>query len=326
MREESTEEEQSNFRRGLMFAIAGTALFGMKSIFIKLAFAEGVDASTLLALRMIIAFPLYSVILWWTLRKNPQIINLITLKDPIAILALGFVGYYLASILDFQGLEYISAQLERLVLFTYPIMVALLSWVIFSEKITKRVWVSLAFTYTGIVFLYAYESSAQSASIFFGTSLVALAAFSFAFYVIFSKAYIMRFGSMVFTSFAMLSSTLFVLIHFFVTHTHSVSDLNVSATAWLFAALLGIVSTLIPSFLVSEAISRIGGTKTSIAGSVGPVFTVMLAVFVLGEDFGWPHFFGMILVILGILVLDSRSFNGNLFKEPLIKSVFSKNN
>lgn len=303
MREEST-EEQSDFRRGLLFAIAGTALFGMKSIFIKLAFAEGVDASTLLALRMIIALPLYGVILWWSLKKRPQVITLFSTKDPLAILALGFVGYYLASILDFEGLHYISAQLERLILFTYPIIVALLSWVLLAEKITKRVWLSLVFTYLGIIFLFSYESANANKSIGLGTGLVALAAFSFAFYVIYSRAYIHRYGSLVFTSLAMLSSTLFVLIHFFI--THSVKDLDVSLLVVIYAALLGIVSTLVPSFLVSEAISRIGGTKTSIAGSFGPVVTVMLAVFVLGEDFGLPHFLGMLLVVTGVLVLDAK--------------------
>ena len=304
MRESTSEEEQANFRTGLMFAIAGTALFGMKSIFIKLAFAEGVDATTLLALRMIIAFPLYVMILWWVICKSPSRMALINIKDPFAILTLGFMGYYLASILDFEGLTYVSAQLERLTLFTYPVMVALLSWLIFAEKITKRVWVSLFFTYAGIVFLYSYETSSGNKSIAIGTSLVFLAALSFSFYVIFSKAYIMRLGSMFFTAVAMLSSTLFVLIHFFI--THKVDDLTVSLTVWVFAALLGIVSTLIPSFLVSEAVSRIGGTKTSIAGSVGPVFTVLLAVLILGEDFGLPHFLGMTLVVIGVFVLDAR--------------------
>ena len=300
---EYTIEERSNFKIGLLFAISGTALFGLKSIFIKLAFADGVDAVTLLALRMLIAFPLYTIILWWALRRPSKHKRIIVGKDPFIILLLGFMGYYLASFLDFKGLSYISAQLERLTLFTYPVMVALLSWIIFGEKITQRIWLSLTCTYIGIVFLYSYEASTKSSSITLGTSLVSLAALSFAFYVIFSKAYIMKLGSLVFTSIAMLSSTLFVLIHFSI--THQLSDLNVSLTTWIFAALLGIVSTLIPSFLVSEAISRIGGTKTSIAGSIGPVFTVILAVLILGEDFGWPHFFGMILVVAGVLVLDA---------------------
>ncbi len=306
MREEEI-KTQNSFRRGLLFAIIGAALFGMKSIFIKLAFAEGVDTITLLALRMIIACPLYGVILWWALKKQPQIINLISVKDLLIILNLGFVGYYLASILDFEGLHYISAQLERLVLFAYPVIVALLSWFLFAEKITKRVWLSLVFTYIGIVFLFSYESANANQSITLGTILVGLAALSFAFYVLYSRVYIQRYGSLIFTSLAMLSSTLFVLIHFFI--THSINDLNVGLLVLLYAALLSVVSTLIPSFLVSEAISCIGGTKTSIIGSFGPVTTVMFAVFILGEEFGLPHLIGMLLVIIGLLILNTKSSN-----------------
>jgi drug/metabolite transporter (DMT)-like permease len=300
----TTAKEHTHFKIGLGFAVIGTALFGLKSIFIKLAFAEGVDAPTLLLLRMLIALPLYILILWWVMRKPSTAIKQATAKDFFAILILGFMGYYLASMLDFEGLNYISAQLERLTLFTYPVMVALLSWVIFAEKITKQVWFSLACTYLGVMFLYLYETSTTQQSVAFGMTLVALAALSFSCYVIFSKRYIQRLGSLFFTSVAMLSSTMFVFIHFFV--TNGVSDLQVSNTIWLYAFLLGVVSTLVPSFMISEAISRIGGTRTSIAGSIGPVFTILLAVAILGEDFGWAHFVGMILVIAGVLAL-SRS-------------------
>ncbi len=302
---ETIEKEQSNFRMGLAFAIIGTALFGLKSIFIKLAFAEGIDAPTLLSLRMLIVLPLYMLILWWVMRKPSTAIKEVTTKDFFAILVLGFLGYYLASLLDFEGLNYISAQLERLTLFTYPVMVALLSWIIFGEKITKQVWFALICTYLGVMFLYIYETSTTQHSIALGTTLVALAALSFSCYVIFSKRYIQRLGSLFFTSVAMLSSTLFVFMHFFITHgIDGISNLHVSNTIWLYAFLLGVVSTLVPSFMISEAIARIGGTKTSIAGSVGPVFTILLAVAILGEDFGWVHFVGMILVITGVLALN----------------------
>lgn len=300
----TTLEERANFRTGLLFAIIGTTLFGLKSIFIKLAFAEGVDAPTLLSLRMLIAFPLYGVILWWVTRKPSDNVQAVTRRDLLAILMLGFFGYYLASMLDFEGLNYVSAQLERLTLFTYPVMVALLSWVIFAEKITKQVWFALACTYLGVMFLYLYETSTSQQSIALGTTLVALAALSFSCYVIFSKRYIQRLGSLFFTSVAMLSSTLFVFIHFFI--TNGIHDLQVNSTVWLYAFLLGVVSTLVPSFMISEAIARIGGTKTSIAGSVGPVFTILLAVVILGEDFGWVHFVGMILVIIGVLALNKH--------------------
>jgi drug/metabolite transporter (DMT)-like permease len=236
------------------------------------------------------------------MKKPSDNVRAVTSKDLFVISILGFMGYYLASFLDFSGLNYISAQLERLTLFTYPVMVALLSWVFFAEKITKRVWFSLGFTYLGVMFLYLHETSTTQSSIAIGTTLVALAALSFSLYVIFSKTYIQRLGSLFFTSVAMLFSTVFVFIHFF--FTHELNDLQASNTIWFYAFLLGVVSTLLPSFMISEAISRIGGTKTSIAGSVSPVFTILLAVIILGEDFGWSHLFGMLLVMSGVFILN----------------------
>jgi drug/metabolite transporter (DMT)-like permease len=234
MQDATLKKAQAHFRSGLLLAILGTALFSLKSIFIKLAFAEGVDAPTLLALRMLIAAPLYLLILWWVIRraKHSKQARKMQEKDLWIVLVLGFMGYYLASFLDFEGLNHISAQLERLILFTYPVMVALLNWAIFSEKITRPVWFALTSTYLGVMFLYLYESNAAQGSVVLGTSLVALAALSFSIYVIFSKDYIQRLGSLFFTSVAMLSSTAFVFIHFL--FGHQISDLNVSTSIWLY--------------------------------------------------------------------------------------------
>jgi len=294
--------DQRNFRLGIFFAIAGTALFSLKSIFIKLAFQEGIDATTLLALRMLIAFPFYVLVLIYAVKTRPEKAALLTKRDGVLIFGLGFLGYYLASYLDFEGLAYISAQLERLTLFTYPIMVALLSWVFFREKITLNVLASLVVSYIGVSFLFFNESPAQaSGQVTLGTSLVALAALSFAIYVIFSKAFISRLGSLIFTSIAMSSSLVFILIHFFA--THPVNDLNVSPKLWGLAVLLAIFSTLIPSFFTSEAINRIGATRTSIMGTLGPVVTIILAVNLLDEPFGWSQIVGLILVLFGVSLL-----------------------
>ena len=297
--------EQNYFRLGIFFAIAGTALFSLKSIFIKLAFQEEIDATTLLTLRMLIAFPFYVLIFGYAIKTRPEKIALFTRKDGFAIIGLGFLGYYLASYLDFEGLSYISAQLERLTLFTYPIMVAILSWFFFKEKITLNVLGSLLISYIGVSFLFFNESPDSSVSneahITLGTLLVALAALSFAVYVIFSKAYISRFGSLIFTSVAMSSSLVFILIQFFA--THDLADLNVSPKLWGLSGLLAIFSTLIPSFFTSEAINRIGATRTSIMGTLGPVVTIVLAVNILGEPFGWAQIVGLLLVLLGVSLL-----------------------
>ena len=294
----------SQFKSGVFFAIAGTALFSLKSIFAKLAFIEGIDATTLVTLRMLIAFPFYVVILIYAIKTRPEKAAILTKRDGLMIFGLGFLGYYLASYLDFQGLFYISAQLERLTLFTYPIMVALLSWLFFRERITLRILASLAISYAGVSLLFFNEASVNTneGHITLGTTLVALAAFSFAIYLIFSKAFVLRLGSLIFTSLAMSASMVFILIQFFA--THELEDLlKVPGKVWFLCFLLAVFSTVIPSFFTSEAINRIGATKTSIMGSTGPVMTIFLAVMLLGEEFGLPQIAGLILVMLGVSFL-----------------------
>jgi len=304
----TTLSQHKKLRSGIFFAIAGTALFSLKSIFIKLAFQEDIDATTLLTLRMLIAFPFYLLVLAYAIKTRPEKAALFTKKDAFAILGLGFLGYYLASYLDFEGLSYISAQLERLTLFTYPVMVAILSWFFFKEKITLNVFASLLISYIGVSFLFFNESPntmlTGETHTTLGTLLVATAALSFSIYVIFSKAFISRLGSLIFTSIAMSSSLAFILIQFFL--THDLSDLNVSPRLWGLAILLAVFSTLIPSFFTSEAINRIGATRTSIMGTLGPVFTIILAVNLLDEPFGWPQIIGLLLVLLGVSLLQMK--------------------
>lgn len=291
-----------HFRNGWILAVIGTALFALKSIFIKLAYAQGVDTVTLLTLRMVVAAPFYVLTLAWLLRQSTTAKPLP--KELAAVLVLGFMGYYLSSWLDMQGLNYISAQLERLTLYTYPIMTTLLGWLLLREKITPRIVLALVLTYGGVMLLYAHEAKLGGANVSLGVMLVASAALIFAFYVVFSKRLIGRLGSRLFTSIAMLASTLFVFIHFLL--THPLQALWVSPTAWGYALLLGIVSTVLPSFMVSEAIARIGAARTSIVGTSGPIITIVLAIALLGEPFGWWHLAGMLLVMAGVSLLGKR--------------------
>lgn len=306
----ANEKDAHHFRTGLLFAILGTALFSLKSIFIKLAFIEGIDATTLLTLRMLIALPFYLIILFYAISTRPHRVEQMRGSDFPLLLLLGFLGYYLASYLDFEGLTYISAQLERLTLFTYPVMVSILSWLILKEQLTRRVIASLLISYIGVSLLFYSETPAlQSAAsgpdnTLKGTLLVAGAAFSFSLYVIFSKACIARLGSLIFTSFAMLSASGFIVAQFLL--THELNDLQVSPRLWVLAFLLGIVSTLIPSFLTSEAIHRIGAARTSIMGTVGPVVTIILAVTLLDEPFGLAQIAGLVLVLGGVSLLRRR--------------------
>lgn len=303
MREATSDDStQRHFHFGLLLAVVGTALFALKSIFIKLTYLEGVDTTTLLTLRMLIALPFYLAMLGWLLAK-PHTTKPLP-PELAAIMGLGFMGYYLASWLDMQGLHYISAQLERLTLYTYPIMTTVLGWLLLREKVTRRIALALVFTYGGVMLLYSHEARLGGSQTSLGVLLVAGAALTFSCYVVFSKRLIGKLGSRLFTSIAMLSSTLFVFIHFLA--THDLKDLSVTPTAWGYAVLLAIFSTLLPSFMVSEAIARIGAARTSIVGTAGPIFTILLAVALLGEPFGWFHLAGMALVMFGVSLLGKQ--------------------
>lgn len=304
MREQALEASntQRHFRIGLWLAFGGTALFALKSIFIKLAYAQGVDTVTLLTLRMVVAAPFYLGVLIWLLYKTQ--ITKPAQHDLHMMIGLGFIGYYLSSFLDMQGLNYISAQLERLMLYTYPIMTTLLGWLLFREVITKRIMLALLFTYSGVLLLYAHEAKLSGAHVTLGVLLVGAAALIFAFYVVFSKRVIGRVGSTLFTSIAMLAATGFVFIHFLL--THPLSALWVNANAWFYAVLLGFFSTVLPSFMLSEAIGRIGSARASIMGTSGPIITILLAVLFLNEPFGWTHLMGMVLVVGGVSLLGKK--------------------
>lgn len=298
----STPVNSLHFRTGWLLAVGGTALFALKSIFIKLAYAQGVDTVTLLTLRMLVATPFYLLMLGWLLRQSATVVPG---ANPLAaILLLGFLGYYLSSWLDMQGLNHVSAQLERLTLYTYPIMTTLLGWFFLRERLTPRILLALVLTYSGVLVLYAREAQLEGDQVTRGVVLVAAAALIFAFYVVFSKRLIGQYGSRLFTCIAMLSSTVFVGIHFVL--THPISALAVSPAVWGYALLLGIFSTVLPSFMVSEAIGRIGAARTSIVGTAGPLITILLAVAVLGEPFGTFHLLGMLLVMVGVGLLGRQ--------------------
>lgn len=293
-----------HFQTGLLLAIVSTALFSFKAIFIKLAYTQGVDTVTLLSLRMLVSLPFYLIALVWALRHAS--LTLPSGSELASIMGLGFIGYYLASWMDMQSLNYISAQLARLTLYTYPIMTTLLGWLLLREAVTPRIVMALVLTYCGVLLLYTYEANQLGGSqVNLGITLVAGAALVFAFYVVLSKRLIAKFGSALFTSLVMLTSTVCITVHF--SFTHAFSDLLVSPTAWFYAVLLGIVSTVIPSFMLSEAIHRIGAARTSIVGTFGPVITVLLSVLLLDEAFGWQHLAGMILVISGVSLLGKKA-------------------
>ena len=292
---------------GILYALGGTILFSLKPIVIKLAYESGageLEAITLLTLRMLFAFPFYFFIAWFLFASNKAVKRKFNPTILLGILITGFLGYYLAAYLDIWGLQYISAQLERMTLFVYPTIVALLGFVFFKQRITRNIMIAMLLSYAGIAVMYYQESAFVGEHTAKGMLLVGFSAISFALYMVLSKSYIQRIGSRLFTSLAMLSSSLFIFIHFMVTGTFS--DLSLSIELYLIIAIVAIPCTVIPSFMISEAIARIGPAKTSVANSSGPMITLIAAVSILGEPFSLIYLLGMGFIMWGVYLLSKR--------------------
>ena len=294
---------EQHFLSGVMLAIAGTFLFALKSILIKFAFNAGADSTLLLMLRLSLSLPFYVGMLLYlrsgSFTGQPKHLER---RHVAAATGLGFFGYYLASFLDMAGLERISAQLERLTLFTYPAMIAVLAWLFLGERMTRRIVASILLTYLGIVVMYSQEREAMAVSTnqtATGVFLVLGSALSYSVYVLLAKPLMQKMGSREFTSYAMIGSAVFIACHFFA--TRSLADLtSANPIVYVYSLGLAFVCTVIPSFLISEAIVRLGAARTTIIGSVGPVMTMMLAIFVLGEATSAQHIAGMLIVLLGV--------------------------
>ena len=286
---------------GPLFAIIGTLGFSFKAILIKLAYAwEPPDATTLLALRMLYSAPFFAAMAW-TARGAP-----IARPDVLRLLGLGFIGYYLASLLDFVGLKYITASLERLVLYLYPTMVVLLSAMMLGKPIGRRETLALALSYAGIVFVFwgDLRMSGDVRSLAIGGGLVFASAFCYAVYLVSAGGVIGRLGSMRFIAWAMLASTVFVLAQF--AFTRPLAALDVPPRIHALVLAMAIFATVLPTWLIAEAIRRIGANHSSLVGSLGPVFTIGLGAMILGEAVHAIQLAGAALVLAGVLLVSLK--------------------
>ena len=288
---------------GFGFALASSALFAIRPIFVKLVYAEGVDSTTLLALRMLISAPIYAALLIYFLRTSQRRSRLTTRKVLLTCVA-GILGYYLASLLDLLGLQYVTAQLGRMILYTYPTFVVLLGALFFSERVTMRTCVALAISYSGILILFGHDLSVFGDEVITGAIFIVASAVSFALYLLFAKSLIVDLGSKVFTCIALLSASVGILIHYLFTHASVAPDMNQRAF-WLIA-LIAIFCTVIPTFFTTAAVARIGADRTGIVATVGPAFTSIFAVSMLGESFTEYHLVGIILTVIGVSFLNRK--------------------
>lgn len=286
-------------RVGLGLALMAAILFSTKPILIKWLYAEGITALPLLWLRMTLALPIYLIIgAWAWQRYRPR-----QWGDVILACGVGLLGYYLAALLDMLGLQYVSAQLERLTLYAYPTLVVLLSAMVFKQPVGARQVAALVLTYLGLACVYGQDVSlAEAAQVNTGTLLILGSAVSFALYLVFSKGFIMRMGALLFTSLSMVMAALATSVHWLITGTARLPDMT--PTLWWGAIGLALFATVLPTFMISAAIKRIGPVRTSISGTIGPITTTLLAVWLLAEPFTVWAGVGMALVIAGVGLLQ----------------------
>ena len=290
---------QSREIRGLLLMLLGTICFSAKAVLVKLAYGYDIDAVTLMTLRMGISLPFYIVIGFFVLRVNQ--LSKLTRIDHVKIISFGVAGYYLASLFDLMGLQYISAGFERLILFLYPTIVLLISAFILKRRIRKMEWVALVLGYLGIIVVYLHDAQFSGENITLGMLWVLGSAVTFAIYIVGSGQMFSKIGSMGFTVYAMSAASLAIVLHFLL--TRPLGNLNVVPELWVIAITIAIACTVIPTFLMAEGIKHLGAPKAALVGCVGPGFTALFAYFILGEIYTWVHFVGMILVLSAVFMV-----------------------
>ena len=286
---------------GLLLAGLGAIAFSGKAIIVKLAYRYGVDAVTLIMFRMLFALPIFALMAWWASRGKPPL----TGKDWLGVVGLGVTGYYLASYLDFAGLQYISASLERLILYLNPTLVMLLGLAVYGRRITLRQVVGMALSYAGVVLVFGQEMTRQGSEAAWGALLVFLSAISYAVYLVYSGEMVRRLGALRLVGLATTVACLCCILQFLLLRPLEAAHVA-PEVIWL-SLLNATLCTAAPVLMVMMAIERIGASLTAQAGMIGPMSTILMGVLILGEPFTAWVAAGTVLVIAGIFVFTRSS-------------------
>lgn len=279
---------------GIAMGLLGAIAFSGKAIVVKLAFRHGVDAVTLLMYRMLFALPIFLAISWWAGRGKPPLSR----KDWLSILWLGFTGYYAASFLDFAGLAYITASLERLILFLNPTLVVILNWVLYRKRITPGQGLAMALSYAGVLLVFGAELSLQGSNVAWGSFLVLLSAISYAIYLTYSGQVVQRLGSLRLVGLATTVACVFCIAQFALLRPLDAALTVAPQVIWL-SIFNAIFCTALPVLLVMMSIERIGSGMTAQIGMIGPISTILLGIWLLDEPFTLFIAIGTVLVISG---------------------------
>lgn len=290
---------------GVALTFLGAVLFSTKAVVVKLAFREvHIDAISLLALRMLFALPFYLIAAWWATGTEKLALSS---REWCIVIALGLFGYYLSSLFDFLGLQFISAGLERLILFLYPSFTALINFFYFKQPLEKRQRWALVLTYIGLAIAYYGEVQIDSGNKNFllGSALIFCCSITYATYMAGAGRMIPKVGVTRFTAFCMLASTLGVFVHY--AFVHGASGIHLTAQMWKYGLVLGVIATVLPSFLISSGMKRIGSNNAAIVSGIGPVSTIIQANLFLGEQMHAGQFIGTVLVVSGVLLIGWKS-------------------
>ena len=284
---------------GLSLAIAGAITFSGKAIIVKLAYRHGVDPVTLIMLRMLFALPIFVAMAWWASRGKAPLSK----RDWLGVIGLGFCGYYLSSFLDFAGLQYVTASLERLILYLNPTFVMLLAWLLYRRKFARLQLAGMAVSYCGVVLVFGHEVQLAGRQTLIGAGLVLCSAVFYAIYLVYSGELVKRLGSLRLVGLATSVACLFCLLQFALMRPLAAAFEVAPQVVWL-SVLNATLCTALPVLLVMMAIERIGPALAAQSGMVGPLSTILMGVMILGEPFTAWIVAGTVLVIAGIFVFS----------------------
>ena len=287
---------------GIALALLGVVAFSVRPILIKLAYAYVTDPVTLIALRMVFSLPFFLVAAVWVQRDAAR--TALTRRDWQAVFFLGFLGYYLASFLDFLGLQYISAGLGRLTLFLYPTITVLLSALFLGKYVNRRDVTALVISYAGLALVLSQGFAGESRNLTLGAFLVFASAFCYAVYLVSSSQVVTRIGSMRFTAYATSVASVLCILQFLL--LRPLSALQLPPQVYGLAVAMAVGCTVLPVFVTSEALRRIGANEVAILGAVGPVTTIFLGWLGLEESMTLLQVAGAALVLAGVLLVTTK--------------------
>ena len=288
---------------GLAMGMLGAIGFSGKAIIVKLAYRHGVDTVTFLMLRMLLALPFFMAMVWWTQHRKGSVAVRLSVREWLGVVWLGFCGYYLASFLDFAGLQYVSASMERLILYLYPTLVLLLGIVLYGKRASRHQWMGMAVSYAGVVAVFVHEVNLTGAdgAVGMGAALVFGSAVSYALYLSYSGELVRRLGALRLVGLASCVACVLCVGQFALLRPVSLVT-ELSAGVWWLSALNASLCTVLPVVLVMLSIERIGSALASQVGMVGPMSTLVMAALVLDEPLSPWLLLGTALVMSGVFI------------------------